>query len=234
MDDLAICLSSSTSEALIQKTGVMISCLLDNCFQHAMTPNMAAGKTELMLSLRWTRIPALEASFPALVVTTCFTPLGSIAAIRPESQADIDMWEAYSSFQSSDLRFEAHQRLAIAHQSFTRHRRLLFRNPHIAAATRSQIFDAVVMSSMSYGCETWVLNDLRTKKIVHGSIMKLYQRLQGAARGQHAIDDAILTQYHRSFEEGAFEIFGHTLQRCQCSRLGHRQPGQLMTPFGPG
>ena len=50
------------------------------------------------------------------------------------------------------------------------------------------------MSSLAYGCETWVLQDQQAKSHVHSSVMKLYRRLQGVAHCQHVSDEMILSQ----------------------------------------
>ena len=52
LDDLAVCISAPTSDQLVSRLGTVAGTLLDSCQTHGMTPNLAPGKTELMLALR--------------------------------------------------------------------------------------------------------------------------------------------------------------------------------------
>ena len=52
MDDLAVCLWGSDCHALARKVGVAASLLLDAFREHAMSPNLSRGKTELVFTLR--------------------------------------------------------------------------------------------------------------------------------------------------------------------------------------
>ena len=52
MDDLAIPVAATTPAALVRKMGVLAGLLLDQCVSYAMTPNLAAGKSEILLALR--------------------------------------------------------------------------------------------------------------------------------------------------------------------------------------
>ena len=52
MDDLSLGVSGQTCAEVVRKIGFATSCLLDRCAHFGMTPNLARGKTEIMLSLR--------------------------------------------------------------------------------------------------------------------------------------------------------------------------------------
>lgn len=51
-DDLCICISAMTSAELERKSGVICGVLLDTCIGFGMLPNLAKGKTEIMLCFR--------------------------------------------------------------------------------------------------------------------------------------------------------------------------------------
>lgn len=76
-----------------------------------------------------------------------------------------------------DQRQEAKQRLAIAHQTFTQQRKLLFCNPALSLKVRTQIFDSIVCSALTYGSESWCFSTLADKHHIHVGIIKLYKRL---------------------------------------------------------
>ena len=91
MDDLAVCVSAATSDQLVDKLGPLVSTLLESCCNHGMTPNLSAGKTELLLgygakargdgedissdlnmgstSLRWGNIPASRSMWSECIST---------------------------------------------------------------------------------------------------------------------------------------------------------------------
>ena len=50
MDDLALCLWGQTTDAVVAKLGVATGVLLDLFREHAMSPNLSRGKTELILT----------------------------------------------------------------------------------------------------------------------------------------------------------------------------------------
>ena len=114
---------------------------------------------------------------------------------------------------TGNLKFEAKQRIAAAHQTFTRHRRVLFCNKHIDQRTRGQLFDSLVMSGLNYGSETWVLPDKQSKAAVHAGLIRLYRRLLNVAHDQHLSDDEILT---RSMTPSPTEV----LRRARLRYLG--------------
>ena len=191
MDDLAVCVSSDSTDGLIRKIGIMLGSLLETCLSHAMTPNVDPGKTELLLTLRgagsrrWKRHyfgPHSDHLFHALGEHQCY-------AVRVTGR-----YKHLGGIihHSSDQRHEARHRVGQAHQILTRQKRLLFRNPHIALKTQIQLFDSVVMSSFGYGSETWVLQDLGSKTFLHNSVIKLYRRLLGLRADGHYSDEDIL------------------------------------------
>eukprot|EP00435_Cladocopium_sp_Y103_P027748 s1875_g6.t2 len=63
MDDLAIPVAGTTAAEVVQKLGVLAGLLIDRCMEFAMTPNLAAGKTEIVLALRGRGSRALRQRF---------------------------------------------------------------------------------------------------------------------------------------------------------------------------
>ena len=85
-------------------------------------------------------------------------------------------------------------RVAIAHQAFTKHRRLrdLYHNRHFAMTKKRELFTSLILSRLLYGSETWVLDDASIKAVVHNGILHLYKRLLGGNRDDHLSDEEIL------------------------------------------
>ena len=52
MDDLRVAMQASTAFGVMTKAGVASSLLLDTPIEHAMSPNLSEGKTELLVALR--------------------------------------------------------------------------------------------------------------------------------------------------------------------------------------
>ena len=61
---------------------------------------------------------------------------------------------------------EAQQRLVIAHQALSCHRKLLLHNPTIAFPRRRELFESLVLSAFTYGMESWHFFDQKTKNML--------------------------------------------------------------------
>ena len=76
MDDLAIPIAGDTAESVISKTGVLASLLLDKFVSFATTPNLAAGKTEILMSLLGPGSRSRKFQFLGAHGGRCFPVLG--------------------------------------------------------------------------------------------------------------------------------------------------------------
>eukprot|EP00438_Fugacium_kawagutii_P019687 Skav225751 [mRNA] locus=scaffold28:133900:136314:+ [translate_table: standard] len=93
----------------------------------------------------------------------------------------------------ADNRKEARRRLAIAHQAFNQHRKLLYNNKQLSLKRRYEMFQMLILSKLTYNMETWTLDDQRTRSYVHSAIIKLYRRLLGLPHDSHMTDDDVVT-----------------------------------------
>eukprot|EP00435_Cladocopium_sp_Y103_P063215 s993_g24.t2 len=224
MDDLAICITGPSSDALVQRASEMTSYLLETCLSHAMTPNVSVGKTELLFQFRGRRSRFWRKSF--------FGPQsGQVLHALGEHQCHcVRVTGRYKHLgglvhHSGDQRHEARQRVAVAHQTFTKQRKVLFCNRHLAHDKRRQIFDSVVLTGMCYGSESWVFNDQRSKDYFHGSIIKLYKRFLGLRQDLHERDDDILVK-------GCFLSPTEVLRRSRLRYLGTLYRGASPQDWG--
>eukprot|EP00435_Cladocopium_sp_Y103_P012460 s1027_g3.t1 len=191
MDDLCIALSSHSCTDLIRKVQSVASELLDQCLAHAMTPNLAAGKTEVLFSFHGpgSRQAKRDIYGPAASLT-----MHLVGEYHPHEVRVVSQYLHLGSIlhHSGDQRTEINRRLGIAHQTFTRHRRHLFGNPAIPWDRRVELFQCLVLSKFLYGTESWTIRDVRTKEHLHSALMRLYRRLLRTKKDSHLTDDYIL------------------------------------------
>ena len=93
---------------------------------------------------------------------------------------------------SGGTKHEARRRLAIANGGFNRHAKLVFQNHRLPLCKRVELFSSLVLSKLTYGSETWVLTDWKTREYVHAAIIRLYRRVLHRHPAAHLSDDDIL------------------------------------------
>eukprot|EP00435_Cladocopium_sp_Y103_P045347 s1596_g13.t1 len=190
MDDLSVCIAADSNTAVEQKAGLALSLLLDLCSAAHMEPNLRKGKTEVMFSFRGSQSRAFRrkyysdgSTFPVVCenqiaqvsVVTRYMHLGGLLHHR-----DVD-------------RVEVTRRLAIAHQAFTAHRRLVFHNLNIAWSKRKEIFGSLILSKLTYGLESWTLQSQTVKMQFYAGVMRLYKRLLRIPHDSHMSDLELLS-----------------------------------------
>eukprot|EP00435_Cladocopium_sp_Y103_P064502 s2_g26.t1 len=190
-DDLCVCISGTSMSDLRSRTATATSLLLDACLKHGMLPNLQRGKTEIMFSVK--------GKGSRLFKEQHFGPSASptMPVVGEHSTFEVHLVGHYVHLgcvlhHAGDLKMEVRRRLAVAHQTFSKHRKLLFQNPALGLHKRAQIFQSMIGSRLLYGAESWVLGDQRTKDFVHASILRLYRRLLRIPHDAHWSDDAIL------------------------------------------
>ena len=191
MDDLAIPLTATTNDSLIQQVKIATGLLLDTFRAHAMTPNLQRGKTEILIH------PKGPGSHR--VKKDLFGPCssGKLSFLGEYGMYKVSVVTTYShlgglTHYTGDLRKEVRRRIAIAHQSFNQYRRVLFQNRTLPMTKRAEIFTCLILSRLLYGSESWVLSDLHTKSYLHSAVMRLYKRLLGGTSDAHYSDAEVL------------------------------------------
>ena len=191
MDDLAVCVSASSASALESKIGQATSCLLDLCKKFGMTPNLAKGKTEILLALRGPGSRALKLKYHGASHGQSMPIIGehevhTIAVVQEYTHL------GNSVHMNGTGRTELRRRIAIGQTAFNSQRKLLLQSRYLALPIRLQIFESLVLSKVMYGSEVWFLYDKASLKYFQGAIMRLYRRLLKAPHDAHMSDDAIL------------------------------------------
>ena len=216
MDDLNILLTANSNHALVSKTQVAMSLLIDACREFQMEPNLQRGKTEVMFTFRGALSRVYRREF--------FTKEQSLQVVCEKTTHCISVVSRYvhlgGLLHHKDVtRQEIRRRLAIANQAFTQHRRLLYRNAKIAWKTRCDLFQTLILSKFTYGLETWTFCHHAARQQIHVGIMKLYRRLLGKPADAHLTDLDILVQTHlpdptELLRRARLRYFG-TLHNCQ-------------------
>eukprot|EP00435_Cladocopium_sp_Y103_P066288 s450_g28.t1 len=195
MDDLCVGVTADTPAALLSKAGTTASVLLETLESFGMTPNLKRGKTELLVSLRG---PGVRASKRQL-----FGPHsdGTLPVVCETGTKHITVTGQYLHLggqlhHSGDHRHEMRRRLALAHSTFTSHRRSMFQNAAIPLKKRVELFRTLVLSRLMYGSDSWVLVDLKSRQFWQASVIRLYRRLLRASHDAHLSDEAVLNALH--------------------------------------
>ena len=191
MDDLNILITAPSKQELVQKCQFALSLLLDECARFQMVPNLKKGKTEAMLTFRGARSREFRRLFYShnqglsvvcenathtISVVSRYLHLGGIIHHRDCNKQEIK------------------RRLAIAHQAFQQHRRLLYRNHNIAWSTRCQLFQSLILSKLTFGMESWTFPFRCDKQQIQSGIMKLYRKLLGVKLSKHLSDAEVLVE----------------------------------------
>ena len=192
-DDLCICMSSATLDTLITKAATVSSILLDLCRTHGMAPNLSKGKTEIMFSMRGPGQRAFRKRWFGPESKRTFPVLGETGSF------DIPIVGAYRHLggvlhHTGELKQEIRRRIAMCHQAFSQHRKLLFQNQALTLSKRVELFRSLVLSKFLFATDSWVIADQRTKSFLHASIIRLYKRLLRMPADSHVSDDCILAQ----------------------------------------
>ena len=193
MDDLCVAMQASTAVGAITKAGVASSLLLDTLIEHAMSPNLSKGKTELLVSLRGRGVRRVKAEH--------FGPNspGTLPVIGESQTFHITIVGEYAHLggllhHRSDHRKEMRRRVALAHQAFNTNRRHIFQNKDVELSKRVQLFESLVLSRLLYGSESWFLPDWRSKNFLHAAVIKLYRRLLRLPPDAAWLDDEICVE----------------------------------------
>lgn len=127
MDDLAIPLTAPNNADLLQNVQVATSSILDTMKSHAMTPNLGQGKTEILLKPRGKGAQACRKQLFGPQAPGFVTSLGEYGSYKVNLVNSYLHLGGFTHY-SGDLRREIRRRIAIAHQSFNKHRKLIYQN----------------------------------------------------------------------------------------------------------
>lgn len=192
MDDLCITVTAQTAQAIETKTGVACSILLDACQRHGVTPNLNKGKTEILFKFRGRGSRTLRTKY--------FGPssTGLMTILTEGGSKEIVVVGQYQHLgglvhHSGETRNEMRRKVAQGHQAFTQHRKILYQNGRLPLKKRSELFQTLVASKVTYGTESWTLMDKLNKQYFHSAYMRLYRRLLKLPHDQPMQDEDVST-----------------------------------------
>ncbi len=192
-DDLCLVFNAELATDLVKKISTTASCLFDACETLAMSPNLAPGKTEVLLCLQGRGSREAKRTYFAVDRGGWMDVICSRQSVRIHVTGEYQHLGGILHHQG-DQRREAKRRIAMGHATFTTHRKLLLRNSNFTLQRRLQLFQSLILSQVTFGMETWTLRTRSTQISLHNSIMKLYKRLLDYQKDDHVGDDDILSK----------------------------------------
>ena len=192
MDDLSLVVSGSTPAEAESRIGQAAGLLLDRCAQFGMTPNLAKGKTEVLFKFCGAGSKKLRARYYGELNAT-------LPIICQHGIAHINIVGDYTHLgnvihHTGSHRKEMTRRLGIAHQAYTQHSRVLYRNRAIPFPKRKELFESLIVTKLLYGSETWAFGTIKEQERLHAGIMRLYRRLCQCRHDAALTDEDILCQ----------------------------------------
>ena len=193
MDDLCVCVEGCNPAQTIQRATLATGRLLELCMEHCMTPNLQPNKTEILFSLRG------EASRKYKKELYGPQASGSIPIVCEYGTFQVPVASRYCHLGGilhhvAEQQVEIKRRLAIANAAMTKHSKQVFRNWAIPLKKRTQIFEALILSKLLYGADTWVVTDDKAEKYFHAATIRLYRRLLPVSHDHHLHDLEVLAQ----------------------------------------
>ena len=192
MDDLCVCVEGSSPAQTVQRTAVATGRLLELCMEHCMTPNLQPNKTEILFSLRGVASRQHKKDIYGAHAT------GFIPIVCEYGTYQVPVTSRYCHLGGllhhvADQQAEIKRRIAIANAAMTQHSKLIFRNWALPMKKRVQLFEALILSKLLYGADTWVVTDDKTEKYFHAATIRLYRRLLPVSHDQHLHDLEVLS-----------------------------------------
>ena len=191
MDDLCVCVEGGTPAQVVQRTALATGRLLELCTEHCMTPNLQPNKTEILFSLRGTASRQHKKDLYGVHAA------GSLPIVCEYGTFQVPVTSKYSHLGGllhhiADQHAEIKRRVAIANAAMTHHSKLVFRNWTIPLTKRVQLFEALILSKLLYGADTWVVTEDKTEQYFHAATIRLYRRLLPVSHDRHLQDCEVL------------------------------------------
>jgi hypothetical protein len=180
-----------------------------------MEPNLRKGKTEIMFTFRGSQSREFRRKY--------FSTAQGLTVVSEHATVQVSVVSRYlhlgGILHHRDIdRVEVSRRLAIAHQAFTAHRRILYHNCQIQWRKRREIFVTLILSKLVYGLESWTLKSQKVKTQFYSGVMSLYRRLLKLPHDMHITDLQLLARAglpspDELLRSSRLRYFG-TLHRC--------------------
>ena len=178
MDDLAIMLVAPTAAALPEVTVRATRSLVDHCMGRGLVPNLARGKTEIIMvplgaGSRGVRAGHFKDKEPSLALDTA-----SLGLVRVRLVSQYQHLGGVVHHTGTVLR-EVRHRIALAHEAFTKHKKKIFTWCAVSFLAKATLFESLVLSVLLYGAGTWATVDGASKDALsHAYVMMAAKMLR--------------------------------------------------------
>ena len=174
MDDLALLVMSDTADDLVDKARRVATVTINECVRASLLPNLAAGKTEAVISLYGARSKKLAAeifrgSEPSLQLHSHIWPEARLRLVS--SYRHVGGIIQARGGHSKEIK----ARIGAAWAAFRLHKRQVFGSPVVDSRDKSLLFSSVVESTLFYGVGAWPL-------ITEDDVAKFQHALHGMAK----------------------------------------------------
>ena len=175
-DDLAFSAIHEDTEQLIDILEQSTTLIFKAVLGHGMLPNLKAGKTEILFSLRGKGsraakqrlfdveapqlfLPGAPSGFQHVRLTAKYRHLGTMVHL------------------SENQLYEVKARMGQAMQEFRKHRRLVYQNARLTMARRIFLFNTMILSILQYNIGTWYDLSQATFKYFRSKLYSMYRSL---------------------------------------------------------
>ena len=219
-DDLAISFDADSAEDLVYKAQRVAGAVFDRLTLAGLSPNLARGKTELLLNCRGKN--SLEVK-RTLAKQDHMLPTSS--TLVPEklrltgSYKHLGTWIEIK----QGIRKDVSTKFAAAHEVLTRYKSQIFRNRMLPLEKKRQFFFSLVLSTMTFNMALWQAPTKRQNKQLNTGFFKLFKRFALLHFGHVAIHwscarvlyETGLPHYETMMIVARLRYAGHLMERGQ-------------------
>ena len=180
-DDLCIMLVHPSAATLITNTQAVAGQLFDELVTAGMSPNLAASKTEVMITLCGPGSVGVRKQIcftGAMLETTSNWLRHRLRVVG--SYRHLGVWITVKCRYSKAIR----TRLGMAHEAFTQQRAAIFANRGLPWDKKKQLFHTLILSGLTYATGVFMPLHRRDSEVWNIGVHKLYRRLALANHGQ--------------------------------------------------
>lgn len=173
-DDLCIMLVHPCAQTLLTNTQAVAGQLFDELVTAGMSPNLAAAKTEVMLTLCGTGSVAVRKQIcfaGAMLETTSQWLRHRLRVVG--SYRHLGVWITVKCRYAKALRM----RLGMAHETFTQQRAAIFANRGLSWDKKKQLFYTLIMSGLTYATGVFMPLNRKDMELWTKGLHKLYRRM---------------------------------------------------------
>ncbi|CAE7575846.1 unnamed protein product [Symbiodinium sp. CCMP2592] len=154
MDDLALMMLSDSAESVVTKAGQVTGALIDACLSRALLPNLARGKTELIIvpsgaGSKGVRARLFRDKEPSIAIPSRLWTAARVRVVTSYRHLGGTI------HFTGDLAREVRSRVALAHDAFQKRKRQIFGSPAVPKSAKATLYNSLILSVLLHGAGTW-------------------------------------------------------------------------------